>query len=86
MVAIIIVAIVAAAWLLMQPGVLENIVYALAIIVAAIIVIAIVAYVAMALIAVPMYAYKGEQYQEGVDYNLDDVNPVEGKEDKDEQR
>ena len=27
-------------------------------------------------IALPMYAYKGEQYQEGVDYSLSDVKPV----------
>ena len=46
----------------------------------------IIAYIVMAIIAVPMYAYKGEQYQENVDYNLDDVKAVEGKDDKNEER
>ena len=46
----------------------------------------IIGYVAMAIMAIPMYAYKGEQYQEGVDYNLDDVKSVEGKDDKNEER
>ena len=30
----------------------------------------------IALTAIPMYAYKGEQYQENVDYSLDDVKSV----------
>ena len=48
--------------------------------------IVIIAYIVMAIIAVPTYAYKGEQYQENVDYNLDDVKAVEGKDDKNEER
>ncbi len=40
-------------------------------------VIAIVAYAIMLIIAVPMYIAKGEQVQEGVDYSLDDMKPVE---------
>lgn len=84
--AVIIVVIIAAAWALSQPGVLENVLYVVAIAVVAIVVIAIVAYAAYALLAIPMYMYKGEQYQENVDYNLDDVKAVEGKGDKDEER
>ena len=83
---VVVVVIIAAAWALMQPGVLENVGYILAIVLVAIIVIAIVAYAAYALIAIPMYMVKGETYQENVDYNLDDVKPVEGKEDKNEER
>jgi hypothetical protein len=30
----------------------------------------------MFVIAIPMYVKKGEQYQEGVDYSIDDVKPV----------
>lgn len=33
-------------------------------------------FAAMALMAVPMYAYKGEQYQEGVDYEMNDIKSV----------
>lgn len=83
---VVIVVIIAAAWALSQPGVLENVLYVVAIAVVAIVVIAIVAYAAYALLAIPMYMYKGEQYQENVDYNLDDVKAVEGKGDKDEER
>ena len=42
----------------------------------------VIGYIVMALMAIPMYAYKGEQYQEGVDYSLDDVESVEGKDSK----
>lgn len=76
---VIIVVIVAAAWALSQPGVLEDVLYVVAIIIVAIVVIAVVAYAVYALVAIPMYALKGEQYQEGVDYSIEDVKPVEGK-------
>ncbi|MBR4685437.1 MAG: hypothetical protein IKP04_02790 [Candidatus Methanomethylophilaceae archaeon] len=59
-------------WFLTVPGVLESLLFiALAIVV----IVAIIAGI-ICIIALPMYAYKGEQYQEGVDYSLSDVKPV----------
>jgi uncharacterized membrane protein len=77
-IAIAIVAIVAAiAWAFMTyPDLLANVLYALLIIVGAIIVIAVVIAIAMMFLAVPMYAMKGEQYQDGVSYDMDDVQSV----------
>ena len=82
----VIVIIAAIAYALMQPGVLESLVTVVAIIAVVAVALIVIGYIAMALMALPMYAYKGEQYQEGVDYNLDDVKSVEGKDSKDEER
>lgn len=83
-VVMVIVIIAAVAYALTQPGVLESVV-TIAVVAAVIIVAAVVIIgVAVALIALPMYAYKGERYQENVDYGLDGVEPVEGKTDADE--
>ncbi|MGN0099124.1 MAG: hypothetical protein ACI38Y_07350 [Candidatus Methanomethylophilaceae archaeon] len=68
--------IVAAAYALMQPGVLETVASAAVVIILAIVGILFIVGAVVALMAIPMYAYKGEQYQENVDYNLDDVKPV----------
>ncbi len=63
-------------WVLTNPAVLDaTIMLALAIIVAVIVIALIIAGI-MVIIAIPMYAIKGEQYQEGVDYSLSDVKPV----------
>lgn len=83
---LVVVVIAAAAWALMQPGVAENVLYVAGIVAVAIVIIAIVAYAAYAIIAIPMYMLKGEEYQEDVDYSIDDVKAVEGKSDKDERR
>lgn len=82
----IIVIVAAIAYALMQPGVLESLVTIVAIIAVVAVALIVIGYIAMALMALPMYAYKGEQYQEGVDYSLDDVEPVKGKDSKDEVR
>lgn len=77
LIAIGIIAIIAAiAWALTQPGVLEEVVNILVIVVLIIIGAAIIIYAVVALAAIPVYAMKGEQYQEGIDYNMDDVKPV----------
>jgi uncharacterized membrane protein (DUF485 family) len=63
-------------WILTNPAVLDAVVtLALAIVVALVVISLIIAGI-MAIIALPMYAVKGEQYQEGVDYSLSDVKPV----------
>ena len=82
----IIVIVAAIAYALMQLGVLESLVTIVAIIAVVAVALIVIGYIAMALMALPMYAYKGEQYQEGVDYSLDDVEPVNGKDSKDEER
>ncbi len=83
--AVIVVAIALAAWALMQPGVMESLLHVAVILAVAIVIVAIAAYAVYAIMAIPMYVMKGEQYQEGVDYNLDDVEPVDGKVDGDHQ-
>ena len=68
--------VIAVAYALSQPGVLETVASAAVIIVLAIVGIAFIIGAVIALSAIPMYAYKGEQYQENVDYRLDDVKSV----------
>ena len=68
--------VIAVAYALSQPGVLETVASAAVIIVLAIVGIAFIIGAFIALSAIPMYAYKGEQYQENVDYSLDDVKSV----------
>ena len=68
--------IVAVAYALSQPGVLETVATAAAVIILAVVGIVIIIGAVIALTAIPMYAYKGEQYQENVDYSLDDVKSV----------
>lgn len=77
---VLIVAVIAvAAWALMQPGVLENVLIVVGLVLLAIVIIAIAVYAVIALSAIPLYAMKGEQYQENVDYSIEDIDPVEGK-------
>ena len=68
--------VIAVAYALSQPGVLETVASAAVIIVLAIVGIAFIIGAVIVLSAIPMYAYKGEQYQENVDYSLDDVKSV----------
>lgn len=78
----VVVIVAAIAYSLMQPGVLESVVTIVAIVAVVAVALIVIGYIVMALMAIPMYAYKGEQYQEGVDYSLDDVESVEGKDSK----
>jgi hypothetical protein len=63
-------------WLLTNPDVLATMINVVIIIVLAIVAIALIIAGVMFVIAIPMYVHKGEQYQEGVDYDLKDVKPV----------
>ncbi|MBR4226168.1 MAG: hypothetical protein IKR86_05260 [Candidatus Methanomethylophilaceae archaeon] len=72
-----VIAIGLAVYALTIPGVFESLVSILLIVAGAIVVIALVVYAIMIIVAVPMYIAKGEQVQEGVEYGLDDVKPVE---------
>ena len=78
----VVVIVAAISYALMQPGVLESVVTIVAIVAVVAVALIVIGYIVMALMAIPMYAYKGEQYQEGVDYSLDDVESVEGKDSK----
>ncbi len=73
----VVIAIALAVYALTIPGVFETVAKAAIFIVAAIVVIALIAYGAILLMAVPMYIAKGDTIQEGVDYSLDDIKPVE---------
>ncbi len=73
----VVIAIALAVYALTIPGVLESVATIALLIVGAIIVIALVAYAITIIIAVPMYIAKGEQVQEGVEYGLDGIKPVE---------
>ncbi len=64
------------AWALTQDGVLDAVVNILVIAIVVIVAIAIIIYAVVFLAAIPVYAMKGEQYQEGIDYDIDDVKPV----------
>lgn len=63
-------------YLALNPELLENLAY---LVIAAVIVIAVAAviiYLVVMILAVPYYAMKGETYQTGADYDLDDVKSV----------
>lgn len=78
--------VVAAAWVLSRPGVAEDMLYIVGITLVAVVIVVIVAYVAYAFLAIPMYMLKGEEYQENVDYSIDDVRPIEDETDRDRRR
>jgi len=63
-------------WALTNPDILSAVATLIIFIVVAIIVIALIIAGLMFVLAIPMYVKKGEQYQEGVDYSIDDVKPV----------
>jgi prepilin signal peptidase PulO-like enzyme (type II secretory pathway) len=63
-------------WVLTNPDILAATLTLIIVIVIAIVIIALIIAGIMMIIAIPVYVAKGEQYQEGVDYKLDDVKPV----------
>ena len=63
-------------WALTNPDVLKDVVKVVIIIVVAIVVIALIIAGLMFVMAIPFYIKKGEQYQENVDYSIDDVKSV----------
>lgn len=63
-------------WALTNPDILEATINVIIIIVVAIVVIALIIAGVMLLMAIPLYVKKGEQYQENVDYSIDDVKSV----------
>ncbi|HKM09721.1 MAG TPA: hypothetical protein VJX93_04460 [Candidatus Methanomethylophilaceae archaeon] len=75
-----------AVYILLMPGALEAALTAGIVIVVAIVAIILIIYAVMAIIAIPMYAYKGEQYQKDTSYDLDGVKSIKEKDsEKDEE-
>lgn len=64
------------AWALTNPDILQTTVNVIIVIGIAILVIVLIITGLMLILAVPYYMKKGEQYQDGVDYSIDDVKPV----------
>jgi len=83
--AMVIIIIAAIAYILIQPGVLESLASILVIAIIVIVAAIVIVYLAMMIMAIPLYAIKGEQYQEGVDYSLKDVKPVKESSSDDKQ-
>ncbi len=63
-------------WALTNPDILQTTVNVIIVIGIAILVIVLIISGLMLILAVPYYMKKGEQYQDGVDYSIDDVKPV----------
>jgi len=62
-----------------NPEILEDLARFLIILAGLIIIIVIIAYIIIAVLAVPYYALKGESYQTGATYDLNDVKSVKEK-------
>ena len=63
-------------WALTNPDILQTTVNVIIVIGIAILVIVLIISGLMLILAVPYYMKKGEQYQDGVDYSIDDVKSV----------
>ena len=77
--AIALVLIAVAAYVILNPEILENIIYVILIVCVVIVAILIVVALAMMLAAIPLYVKKGEVYQTNQDYSIDDVKSVKEK-------
>ncbi len=83
---VLLVAIVVAivAYVALNPGILESLLYIVIIAAVVIVAVIVIIYVIMAILAVPYYAMKGEEYQTDATYDLDDVESVKEKDSRDE--
>lgn len=71
------------AYILMTPGILDSLL-TIAIVVGIVIIASVmIIYAAIAIMAIPMYMHKGEQYQDGISYSMDNVKTVENSSSKD---
>ena len=71
-----VVVIAAIALLFLIPGALESLAIVLMIIGGAIAVLVVAFVIITVVLAIPMYAYKGEEYQTDISYSIDDVESV----------
>jgi len=65
-----------AVYIILSPEILKDIVWLLILAIVAIAAVVLVIFAAMFILAIPFYIFKGEQYQDGVSYDLKDVKPV----------
>lgn len=65
-----------AGYVIMHYDLLKNILLAVAVIFAVIVLIVVIIFILMFILAIPFYALKGESYQTGVDYDMDQVESV----------
>lgn len=72
----VVIIIAVAAYLILNPDILKDLLYVALIVLAAIVAVVLIVFAVMLILAVPMYAYKGEKYQDGISYDLDDVESV----------
>ncbi|MCL2509791.1 MAG: hypothetical protein FWF07_01770 [Methanomassiliicoccaceae archaeon] len=73
------VVIAAIVFVALNPDILKSLAYIVLIVIAIIIVIVIIVYLAAVFLALPYYAAKGETYQTGKSYDLDDIESVKEK-------
>ena len=78
MILLIVLIIAGAAALAMNPDLLENIAYVIAMILLVIVAIAVVIAIFAGLLAIPFYMAKGPEIQTNMSYSLDDVKEVDG--------
>ena len=76
MVLVVAIVIAAIAALFLIPDAFENLMIVLAVIAIAIAAIVAVVFIFMVILAVPMYVAKGEEYQTDISYSIDDVESV----------
>jgi len=71
--------------LVMNPEIWKNLLYLAIVIAIVIAALVIIVLAVMIILAIPFYLFKGEQYQDGVSYDIKDVNAVResSSEDKD---
>lgn len=62
-----------------NPDAINMVLYVIALVILAIIVIGIIVALAAGLLAIPFYMKKGVQYQTGMEYHIEDVEAVKGK-------
>ena len=70
-------------YIALNPSILEDILLVVILIVIVIAAIVVIAFAVMMILAIPFYFLKGEQYQEGGSYDLDDVKSVKESSSKD---
>jgi glucan phosphoethanolaminetransferase (alkaline phosphatase superfamily) len=77
---VIVIALIAVvAYVIMNPSILENLLYIIIIVAIALVLIAVIAALVMGLLAVPYYMAKGETHQTDTSYDIADVKPVMDK-------
>lgn len=75
-----------AAALIFIPGLAQNVIWIILIIILAIVIAALLIWAIVALLAIPVYMKKGESYQTDMKYDIEDVKPVKESSGSDEKK